>query len=68
MPMADLIEIAKIAGMVIGPAGAAWWSVKKTLNGTVERVHRIETTVDGIRHDMSDVRDRTARLEGRMLQ
>ena len=67
-PMVEFAEIAKLIAIVVGPAGAAWWGVKTTLNGTVARVERIEKTVDSISHDMADVRERTARLEGQILK
>jgi len=64
MATPEFIELVKLAGYIIGPAGAAWLGVKHTLNGTVARVQRIEQKVDDLSDNMTGVRERLARLEG----
>jgi hypothetical protein len=50
--------------LLLGPAGAAWVGVKVSLNGTVERVRRIESKVDGLEKEVSDLKLSVGRLQG----
>lgn len=52
------MDLWQILAIVLGPSGAAWATIKVTLNGTAKRVERMETKLD-------DVRDRVTRLEAR---
>ena len=57
---------AILIGLVLGPTGGAWVSVKVALNGTRERVQRIDAAVSSITEDVSDVRERCAKIEGHL--
>ncbi len=54
----------QVLALALGPAGAAWVGVKVALNGTVERVRRIEGKVDGVEKDVGDLKISVGRLQG----
>lgn len=57
MDLASLEPLVQTASYILGPAGAAYVSVRVALNGQGKRLERIEELMD-------NVRDRLARLEG----
>jgi hypothetical protein len=54
----------QLLALVLGPTGAAYVGVKVALNGTVERVRRIEGKLDTVEKDVSGVKVAVARLQG----
>lgn len=62
--MADLPVWATLAAVVFGPTGAAWVGVRTALNGTRERVKKIDATVDRMGSEVTDVRERVSKIEG----
>ena len=61
------VELATVLGVILGPAGAAYVGVKVSLNGTRERVKRIEDKLDkiveGNTSEHVSLRERITRLE-----
>lgn len=45
---------------------ASWGGVRVTLNGTKKRVENIEAKTDKIGEDVTHVRERVARIEGKL--
>ena len=56
-----------IMGMVLGPTGAAWVSVKASLNGTKKDIKEIKETLNKhVEHDYADrlnIENRLTKLE-----
>lgn len=59
----DVSTMLQVAAVMLGAPGAAWAAVKLSLNGTRERVQRIETKLDRVEEGMTEVRERLARVE-----
>lgn len=62
--MLDLPVWVTAASVVLGPTGAAWVGVRTALNGTRERVKRIDKTLDRMDGDLTEVRERVSKIEG----
>ena len=63
MELNDLHPVLAIAGLILGPGGAAWAAVRVALNGTREDVRELRADVRAMKADVQDVRERVARLE-----
>jgi hypothetical protein len=51
-----MIEVVTALGLVLGPTGAAWLSVKHSLNGTAKRVKRIERKMTILRREQTEIK------------
>lgn len=58
-------DILQLVAVILGPTGAAWVGVRTALNGTREAVKNLATDMREVRHDLADVRERVAKLEGK---
>lgn len=63
--MAEM-DALQVLVLALGPAGAAWAGVKVSLNGTVNRVRRVEEKLDEMSRDMASVKVDVGRIEGTM--
>lgn len=59
------VWVLGVVGVVFGQSGAAWVTIKTSLNGMRDDVSELKTDVKKQGADMSDVRERLARIEGR---
>lgn len=66
--MPDLHPLIQLAIVLLGPGGAAYVGVRVSLNGTKENVRELKKDVGKLSTDMTDVRERVARIEGRQIQ
>jgi len=60
------MDALQVLVLALGPAGAAWAGVKVSLNGTVNRVRRVEEKLDEMSRDMASVKVDVGRIEGTM--
>lgn len=63
----EIHPLIQLAVVVFGSGGAAWYGVRATLNGTRENVRDLKRDVGKLSTDMTDVRERVARIEGRQI-
>ena len=59
----EIHPFVQIAGVVLGPAGAAWLGVKMSLNGLKQRVASMEGKLDSLADSHGIIRERLARVE-----
>ena len=62
--MTELHPLIQLAIVLLGPTGAAYVGVRVSLNGTRENVRELKRDVSKLSTDMTDVRERLARIEG----
>jgi hypothetical protein len=67
----ELINTAKVAAYILGPAGAAWVGVKSSLNGLRNQVKDLHISDRKREQDLGEIKDtvgstqqRVARIEG----
>ena len=61
--MTELHPLIQLAIVLLGPTGAAYVGVRVSLNGTRENVRELKRDVSKLSTDMTDVRERLARIE-----
>lgn len=62
--MNEVHPLIQLAVVALGSGGAAWTAIKVQLNGTRENVRDLKQDVGKLSTDMTDVRERLARIEG----
>lgn len=55
-------------GAIFGSGGAGALGIKYMLNGSRDAIKRIDTRTEKFAEDMSHVKERVARIEGRISQ
>lgn len=63
--MPEFHPLLQAAIVILGPTGAAWVGVRTALNGTRQNVKDLASDMREVRKDLTDVRERVARLEGK---
>lgn len=64
--MGDIPVWVSFMTIILGPTGAAWVGVRTALNGTRERVRKIDEVTSHMGREMTDVRVRVAKIEGKL--
>lgn len=63
----ELHPIVEVVLVIAGPTGAAWAGVRAGLNGTRQHVKDLTAEMREVRRELSDVRERVARVEAQYV-
>ena len=63
----ELHPFIELVLMIAGPTGAAWAGVRAGLNSTRQHVKDLTAEMREVRRDLSDVRERVARVEAQYV-